>query len=307
LTAINPYKKFSKINPQRENGNRQIASDVFLALAMAKLSGGEYQIILFIIDKTWGFNKLSDSIAYSQIAKATKLTRPAIINNIKKLEKKRILVVNRKVVKGSLPVNEYLFNKHYDTWLDETGKAMFTSSDIELMQKEVKLVKQSLPVKPQLVKQSLPVQAQTGKVSKQKLVKQSLHTKENITKENNIHNNTSNNTTVRNDKIVHKKKEKKKEKKKINFNFDKEEWENITPKDIERWKEAYPACDIDIELAQMREWLLSNPDKKKKNYRRFITNWLSRSQEKGGTKKRKKKSFIDMELERLQKEKEAKK
>ena len=274
MTAINPYKKFSKINPQRENGNRQIASDVFLALAMAKLSGGEYQIILFIIDKTWGFNKLSDSITYSQIAKATKLTRPAIINNIKKLEKKRILVVNRKVVKGSLPVNEYLFNKHYDTWLDETGKVMFTSSDIELIQKEVKLVKQSLPI-----------QAQTGKVSKQKLVKQSLPTKEIYTKENNN----------------------KKKKEKINFNFDKEEWENITPKDKADWEQAYPACDIDIELAQMREWLKANPDKRKKNYRRFITNWLSRSQEKGGTKKRKKKSFIDMELERLQKEKEAKK
>ena len=297
MTAINPYKKFSKINPQRENGNRQIASDVFLALAMAKLSGGEYQIILFIIDKTWGFNKLSDSIAYSQIAKATKLTRPAIINNIKKLEKKRILVVNRKVVKGSLPVNEYLFNKHYDTWLDETGKAMFTSSDIELMQKEVKLVKQSLPI-----------QAQTGKVSKQKLVKQSLPTKEIYTKENNIYNNTSSSTTVQNNKTTsHQKKEKKKEKKKINFNFDKGEWENITPKDKADWEQAYPACDIDIELAQMREWLKANPDKRKKNYRRFITNWLSRSQEKGGTKKRKKKSFIDMELERLQKEKEAKK
>jgi len=37
----------------------------------------------------------------------------------------------------------------------------------------------------------------------------------------------------------------------------------------------------------MKEWLLSNPKKRKKNYRRFITNWLTRSQEKGGTKSKK--------------------
>jgi len=266
--VINPYKKLSKINPQRENGNRQIANDVYLALAMAKLSGGEYQIILFIIDKTWGFNKLSDSIAYSQIAKTTKLTRPAIINNIKKLEKKRMLIVNRKVVKGSLPVNEYLFNKHYDTWLDKTGKAMFTSSDIELMQKEVKVVKGSLPV-----------QTQTGKVLKQKLVKQSLHTKETNTKENIT--------------ALSCKKFTASDKKKIQFIFirnDKGEivdgyWENITDKDIEDWEDAYPACQVKIEIKQMRQWILSNLRKgRKKNYRRFITNWLSRSQERGGTR-----------------------
>ena len=39
----------------------------------------------------------------------------------------------------------------------------------------------------------------------------------------------------------------------------------------------------------MKEWLLSNPSKRKGNYRRFITNWLSRSQERGGSKKADKK------------------
>lgn len=74
-------------------------------------------------------------------------------------------------------------------------------------------------------------------------------------------------------------------KQKISFNFNKEIWENITNKDKSDWLEAYPSCDIDIELAQMKQWLISNPSKRKTNYRRFITNWLSRSQERGGTKK----------------------
>jgi len=75
-----------------------------------------------------------------------------------------------------------------------------------------------------------------------------------------------------------------KQKQKINFDFDKEIWENITDKDIVSWSNAYPACRIDLELKQMEQWLLSNPDKKKSRYRRFITNWLIRSQDKGGTK-----------------------
>lgn len=71
---------------------------------------------------------------------------------------------------------------------------------------------------------------------------------------------------------------------KINFNFKTSTWENITPGDIEPWKEAYPACDISVELKAMAEWLLSNPEKRKEQYRRFITNWLSRQQQRGGTR-----------------------
>ena len=170
---LNPYKNLSKINPQREKGNRQIANDVFIALIKAKLSGGEYQVILFIIHKSWGFNKNSDSISYSQIMKNSRLSRPAVINIIKKLEQKRILIIERQKVINKLPFNEYLFNKHYDTWLNITGKAMFTSSDVEQISNTVKLVKPGLLV-----------QEQTSKLSKQKLVKPGLPTKESITKEN---------------------------------------------------------------------------------------------------------------------------
>ncbi len=74
------------------------------------------------------------------------------------------------------------------------------------------------------------------------------------------------------------------QKKKINFDFDKEIWENITDKDKNSWREAYPACNIELEIKQMKEWLLSNPDKRKTLYRKFITNWFKRSQDKGGTR-----------------------
>jgi hypothetical protein len=69
---------------------------------------------------------------------------------------------------------------------------------------------------------------------------------------------------------------------KIFFNFDTQEWENITEKDFIRWSKAYPACNIERQLAQMSDWLVANPKNKKANYSRFIANWLSNAQQKGG-------------------------
>lgn len=72
---------------------------------------------------------------------------------------------------------------------------------------------------------------------------------------------------------------------KVNFNWTSKQWEGISPEKRELWRQAYPACDIDIELARATAWLLENPDKgHKSRWGRFVTNWLSRSQDRGGTR-----------------------
>ena len=50
----------------------------------------------------------------------------------------------------------------------------------------------------------------------------------------------------------------------------------------DRWKIAYPACDLTSQIARASEWLLANPQKKKRKPGRFLVNWLARAQEKGG-------------------------
>ena len=50
-----------------------------------------------------------------------------------------------------------------------------------------------------------------------------------------------------------------------------------------RWRKTFPAVKIDVELRIMHEWLLANPRKRKKNYYRFISSWLSRCQDVGGS------------------------
>jgi hypothetical protein len=60
-------------------------------------------------------------------------------------------------------------------------------------------------------------------------------------------------------------------------------WENVTEELKAEWAAAYPACDIDRQLAAMTAWLRANPLKAhKSNWAKFATNWLSRSQDKGG-------------------------
>ncbi len=65
----------------------------------------------------------------------------------------------------------------------------------------------------------------------------------------------------------------------ISFSFENRVWENIDQKDLDGWALAYPALNIQSELRKMGEWFLANPTKRRKNYRRFINAWLTRSQD----------------------------
>lgn len=70
----------------------------------------------------------------------------------------------------------------------------------------------------------------------------------------------------------------------IDFDPSTRVWSGIEAVDMEAWAKAYPACDINGELAKAGEWIIANPAKgKKSNYRRFIVNWLGRSQDRGGS------------------------
>jgi hypothetical protein len=62
-------------------------------------------------------------------------------------------------------------------------------------------------------------------------------------------------------------------------------WSGITDADRTAWLIAYPAATLTTELAKAGEWLRSNPTKSKRsNWRKFLTGWLSRCQDGGGTR-----------------------
>mgnify|MGYP001573014906 CR=1 FL=1 len=68
------------------------------------------------------------------------------------------------------------------------------------------------------------------------------------------------------------------------YDFTTSLWHGISDEQVALWAEAYPAVDVDLELRQMGEWCKSNGARgKKQDWKRFIVNWLKRSQDRGGS------------------------
>lgn len=70
---------------------------------------------------------------------------------------------------------------------------------------------------------------------------------------------------------------------KMFFDYDNNVIQNINENDLKKWKEAFPAVDIDLDIKRAEVWLKANPAKRKKNIDAFLTRWFSKSQEKGGS------------------------
>lgn len=66
---------------------------------------------------------------------------------------------------------------------------------------------------------------------------------------------------------------------KIVFDYALGQWEGIEVSDAAAWETAYPALVIETELFRAAEWVKANPANRKSNWRRFLTNWFSRAQE----------------------------
>lgn len=56
---------------------------------------------------------------------------------------------------------------------------------------------------------------------------------------------------------------------------------------ITKWSELFPAVDVMQELRKMKSWLDSNPSRRKTNrgILRFVNSWLSKEQDKGGSRR----------------------
>lgn len=60
----------------------------------------------------------------------------------------------------------------------------------------------------------------------------------------------------------------------------------VMQKDIDTYKDLYPAVDVMQELKKMKGWCISNETKRKtrKGIKRFINSWLSTEQDRGGVR-----------------------
>jgi hypothetical protein len=52
---------------------------------------------------------------------------------------------------------------------------------------------------------------------------------------------------------------------------------SVSDAELDLFEDAYPGVPIEVELAKMKVWLWANPNRPKKQMRRFITNWLAKT------------------------------
>ena len=72
-------------NPQLEHGYTQIANEIIEHLMKLHLSSNQWQVLLCIIRKTYGFQKKVDFIANSQIVEATALCKSVVSRSLRVL------------------------------------------------------------------------------------------------------------------------------------------------------------------------------------------------------------------------------
>jgi len=84
-------------NPQLEDGHTQIANELLEHMMKLHLSGNQWQILLCIIRKTYGFKKKVDYIANFQIQAATNLGKTVVSRTLRELQARNIISRNGKV------------------------------------------------------------------------------------------------------------------------------------------------------------------------------------------------------------------
>lgn len=97
--------------PEVDDGHTKIANELLDVLISTDFSKRQYKILLFIIRKTYGWNKSEDDISRSQIVDATGLKNPHVTTTIQELIEMNVLIVST-----GTHAKKYKINKYYDTW-----------------------------------------------------------------------------------------------------------------------------------------------------------------------------------------------
>ena len=85
----------------------------------------------------------------------------------------------------------------------------------------------------------------------------------------------------------------------IYFDYNTGQFQNITSDLINYWREKFPELDIPAEIKAAEAWCLANPGKRKKDWRRFLTNWFLRQRKKRETLERASPQNLEFEASQL--------
>jgi len=123
-------------DPQLENGHTRIANEILEHLMRIQLSPNQWQVLLCIIRKTYGFQKKVDRIANFQIAEATGLGKTVVSRTIRNLRERNLINRNGKHTG---------IQKDWERWVKLAEQSTLSVKLAELLTNE-KLAEQSTKV-----------------------------------------------------------------------------------------------------------------------------------------------------------------
>ena len=110
-------------SPQCENGYAKLANELLEALSHTQLSGYQTRCLFFLIRKTYGWEKKSDTISLSQWCQGTGLSKAHVCHALGQLKERNI------VAKIG---NEFSFVKDYTRWRALPKSATLPKSAIKI-------------------------------------------------------------------------------------------------------------------------------------------------------------------------------
>lgn len=94
-------------SPQLENGYTRIANEILEQLSRVQMSGTEWQFVMCLFRKTYGYNKTEDWITGSQIVTTTGMKKERVSEAKKRLLERQIVTEKR---------NKISFQKDWEKW-----------------------------------------------------------------------------------------------------------------------------------------------------------------------------------------------
>lgn len=105
-------------SPQKENGYTPIANEILEALARVKMSGTEWQYLICLFRKTYGYQKKEDWITNSQIVQLSGLKKERVSEAKRRLIQRNIVTENR---------NKISFQKNSELWKELRKNVSFVT------------------------------------------------------------------------------------------------------------------------------------------------------------------------------------
>jgi phage replication O-like protein O len=124
--------------PQLEDGYTMVANEIMESLMRVQLPTNQWQVLLCIIRKTYGFKKKVDKIANFQICEATGLRKDVVSRSLHRLEAAGLITRNGKTVG---------FQKDWELW-----KLAGQPTNISLLNSQQRLTEQSTELAEQSTK-----------------------------------------------------------------------------------------------------------------------------------------------------------